>query len=252
MSPRWSSGSAAGTPGRCCAAAIRGEIVARLKAEREAAYAEAPIKVMSDAGPARRDRQPHPAGARRMAVIPVELAGRSYEVRVGSGLLADVRGPVRRRCCASARVPIVTDANVAAALAGDGRGLADRGRVRAALAGARARRRRQELGRARARGRLAAGRGSRARRPCPGARRRGDRRPDRVRRGDPQARLRLRPAADHAARAGRFERRRQDRDQQRAPARTSSARSTSRAWCWPTSTRSPPCPRARCARATPR
>jgi 3-dehydroquinate synthase len=47
-----------------------------------------------------------------MAVIPVELAGRSYEVRVGSGLLADVAkqcGTLLRK----ARVPIVTDSNVA-------------------------------------------------------------------------------------------------------------------------------------------
>jgi 3-dehydroquinate synthase len=47
-----------------------------------------------------------------MAVIPVELAGRSYEVRVGSGLLADAAGqsgPLLRK----ARVPVVTDANVA-------------------------------------------------------------------------------------------------------------------------------------------
>src|SRR5690606_10473412 len=77
---------------------------------------------------AQRSRQPHPEGTRRMAVIPVELAGRSYEVRVGSGLLADLPaqcGPLLRK----ARVPIVTDANVAAhwqapvaaALAGAGR-----------------------------------------------------------------------------------------------------------------------------------
>jgi 3-dehydroquinate synthase len=48
-----------------------------------------------------------------MAVIPVELAGRAYEVRVGGGLLADVArqcGPLLRK----ARVPVVTDANVAA------------------------------------------------------------------------------------------------------------------------------------------
>jgi 3-dehydroquinate synthase len=47
-----------------------------------------------------------------MAVIPVELAGRSYEVRVGSGLLADLP----RQCGAllrKQRVPIVTDSNVA-------------------------------------------------------------------------------------------------------------------------------------------
>ena len=48
-----------------------------------------------------------------MAVIPVELAGRSYEVRVGSGLLADLPaqcGMLLRKPV----VPIVTDTNVAA------------------------------------------------------------------------------------------------------------------------------------------
>ncbi len=47
-----------------------------------------------------------------MAVIPVQLAGRSYEVRVGPGLLGDVAtqcGPLLRKT----RVPIVTDENVA-------------------------------------------------------------------------------------------------------------------------------------------
>jgi 3-dehydroquinate synthase len=46
-----------------------------------------------------------------MAVIPVALAGRSYEVRVGSGLLPGLVaqcGPVLRKT----RVPIVTDTNV--------------------------------------------------------------------------------------------------------------------------------------------
>jgi len=46
-----------------------------------------------------------------MAVIPVALAGRSYEVRVGPGLLPDLAaqcGGLLRK----ARVPIVTDANV--------------------------------------------------------------------------------------------------------------------------------------------
>ena len=46
-------------------------------------------------------------------MIPVELGGRSYEVRVGSGLLADVAnqcGKLLRK----QRVPLVTDANVAA------------------------------------------------------------------------------------------------------------------------------------------
>jgi 3-dehydroquinate synthase len=46
-----------------------------------------------------------------MAVIPVDVAGRPYEVRVGAGLLAELvehcRGRLRKR-----QVPIVTDANV--------------------------------------------------------------------------------------------------------------------------------------------
>jgi 3-dehydroquinate synthase len=48
-----------------------------------------------------------------MALIPVELAGRSYEVRVGRGLLADVASeaaPFLRKT----RVPIVADANAKA------------------------------------------------------------------------------------------------------------------------------------------
>lgn len=47
-----------------------------------------------------------------MSVVTVQLAGRSYEVRVGSGLLADVAnqtGPMLRK----KRVPIVSDENVA-------------------------------------------------------------------------------------------------------------------------------------------
>jgi 3-dehydroquinate synthase len=49
-----------------------------------------------------------------MQTIPVDIAGRPYEVRVGQGLLADVA----RQCGARLRkpvVPIVTDANVHAA-----------------------------------------------------------------------------------------------------------------------------------------
>ena len=48
-----------------------------------------------------------------MAVIPVKLAGRGYQVRVGAGLLADLPAqcaPLLRK----PRAPIVTDANVAA------------------------------------------------------------------------------------------------------------------------------------------
>ena len=49
-----------------------------------------------------------------MAVIPVDIAGRPYEVRVGAGLLAELvdncRGRLRKR-----RVPVITDANVHAA-----------------------------------------------------------------------------------------------------------------------------------------
>jgi 3-dehydroquinate synthase len=49
-----------------------------------------------------------------MAVVPVDIAGRPYEVRVGAGLLAELvphcRGRLRKR-----PVPIVTDVNVHAA-----------------------------------------------------------------------------------------------------------------------------------------
>ena len=49
-----------------------------------------------------------------MAVIPVNIAGRPYDVRVGAGLLADLvehcRGKLRKR-----EVPIITDRNVHAA-----------------------------------------------------------------------------------------------------------------------------------------
>ena len=49
-----------------------------------------------------------------MAVIPVNIAGRPYEVRVGAGLLAELvphcRGRLRKR-----GVPVITDANVHAA-----------------------------------------------------------------------------------------------------------------------------------------
>lgn len=49
-----------------------------------------------------------------MAVIPVDVAGRPYEVRVGAGLIAELvpncRGRLRKR-----GVPVVTDANVHAA-----------------------------------------------------------------------------------------------------------------------------------------
>ncbi|MBT2134001.1 3-dehydroquinate synthase [Croceibacterium sp. LX-88] len=48
-----------------------------------------------------------------MAVIPVELAGRSYEVRVGGNLLADIVAQCGKLLRKS-RVPIVTDSNVAA------------------------------------------------------------------------------------------------------------------------------------------
>ena len=47
-----------------------------------------------------------------MAVIPVDLAGRSYEVRVGGELLADLPAQCGKLLRKS-RVPVVTDANVA-------------------------------------------------------------------------------------------------------------------------------------------
>ncbi len=70
----------------------------------------------------------------------------------------------------------------------------------------------------------------RAQRPRGRARRRRGRRSRRLRRRDRAARPRLRAGADHAAGAGRFLGRRQDRRSIRATARTWSARSTSRSW----------------------
>jgi 3-dehydroquinate synthase len=49
-----------------------------------------------------------------MQTIPVDIAGRPYEVRVGQGLLADLAGQCGARL-RKAVVPIVTDANVHAA-----------------------------------------------------------------------------------------------------------------------------------------
>ncbi len=49
-----------------------------------------------------------------MAVIPVDIAGRPYEVRVGRGLLADLPGHCGARL-RKIRVPIVTDTSVHAA-----------------------------------------------------------------------------------------------------------------------------------------
>ncbi|MCC6926081.1 3-dehydroquinate synthase [Novosphingobium sp.] len=46
-----------------------------------------------------------------MAVIPVDVAGRPYEVRVGTGLLANLVGECSGRL-RKRRVPVVTDANV--------------------------------------------------------------------------------------------------------------------------------------------
>ncbi len=49
-----------------------------------------------------------------MTIIPVDIAGRPYEVRIGTGLLGDVAGQCGARL-RKTRVPIVTDANVHAA-----------------------------------------------------------------------------------------------------------------------------------------
>lgn len=46
-----------------------------------------------------------------MAVIPVDIAGRPYEVHVGTGLLADLAGLAGTRL-RKRRVPVITDANV--------------------------------------------------------------------------------------------------------------------------------------------
>ena len=84
------------------------------------------------------------------------------------------------------------------------------------------------------------------------ARRRRGGRPRRLRRRHHPARPALRADPHHPAGAGRQLGRRQDRGEHRARARTWWARSTSRAWCWPTPRPSPPCRCANCAPATPR
>jgi 3-dehydroquinate synthase len=95
-----------------------------------------------------------------MQTIPVDIAGRPYEVRVGQGLLADLAGQCGARL-RKAVVPIVTDANVHAAwgaaveasLAGAGKTAA----WRILPAGEH-----QELGQSDRAGQLAAGAGGRA------------------------------------------------------------------------------------------
>jgi len=49
-----------------------------------------------------------------MTTIPVDIAGRPYEVRIGAGLLSDLAGQCGARL-RKPRVPIITDANVHAA-----------------------------------------------------------------------------------------------------------------------------------------
>ena len=82
----------------------------------------------------------------------------------------------------------------------------------------------------------AAGQARRPRQPADRAGRRRGRRPHGLCRQHPAARRRFRPGADDAARPGRQLGRRQDRHQHAATARTWSAPSISRAWCWPIST----------------
>ena len=52
-----------------------------------------------------------------MQIIPVDIAGHPYEVRVGHGLIADLAGQCGARL-RKATVPIITDANVHAAWGG--------------------------------------------------------------------------------------------------------------------------------------
>ena len=166
--------------------------------------------------------------------LPVALASSGYDMVVGDGLLPRA-GACSRRSLPQKRVVVVTDETVArAAPAGPaGRPGGDRRSPRApdrgpAGRGLEERRDLRRAGRPDARRRRGAADGG------AGAGRRRGRRPRRLRGGDHAARPALRADADDAAGAGGQQRRRQDRDQHARSARTWSAPSTSRAWCWPT------------------
>ena len=167
---------------------------------------------------ARRDRKACHDRAAAQPTRPIvstsRSATRSYDIVIGRGLLAVARR-AHRGAAAAAPVGIVTDDNVARPSP----------RRRRGVAGARpASRRRQRrssppgessksLRRASSRSARADRRAHRARRSRGGARRRRHRRSRRLRRRGGAARPRLRAGADHAAGAGRFLGRRQDRDQ---------------------------------------
>ena len=145
--------------------------------------------------------------------VRVDLGDRSYDVLIGSGLLAGATDAIVDRLGESTRAFIVTDDNVGARhLATIADPLAAAGRLRGSLsmpAGEATKSFEQLQDR---HGQAARGR-CRAWRLRHRPRRWRHRRPCRVCRGDPAARGALRSGSDQSAGPGRFFRRRQDRDQ---------------------------------------
>ena len=190
------------------------QVLADLAAVRNPIYAQAPIRIASDQAPhesavvailkaigwgTRHDRDPRVAGRPQLRRGDRARVARPRRRASGAARARAVDGDRQRRECRAASRDV----------AGRARRRRDRQRGDRAAAG----RRHQELDAARNADRPLARARRRARRSCHRARRRRDRRPGRVRLLDRQARLRLRPGADHLARASRQLGRRQDRDQ---------------------------------------
>ena len=145
--------------------------------------------------------------------VNVALGDRAYDIVIGRGLMAHARRADRQRCGrAQGRHRHRRERGAPSSARGGSRARARRHR-RAPRQRA-ARREHQELSRSsRASARRCSARADRARRSRRGARRRRGRRSRRLCRLGGAPRRRLRAGADHAAGAGRFLGRRQDRDQ---------------------------------------
>ena len=153
-----------------------------------------------------------PLRVRTARTVNVALGDRAYDIVIGRGVAASLGARIAA-LKPGARLAIVTDENVARAhLDAIEAQLAAAGMTRLAHRGS-ARRGIEELRLVRARLRCADRRQDRAQRPHRRVRRRRGRRSRRLRGGERAARPRFRAGADHAAGAGRFVRRRQDRDQ---------------------------------------
>ena len=226
--------------------------IAHLMAERYPVYAEADVTVMSRdvahetivneiiaalaeplglAAPAiARPPMTAPAATGEPTVVKVALGDRAYDIVIGRGLLAEL-GTRIAALKPGAAAAIVTDETVAARHLGATQAALDAAGIRVHADRRSARARRPRAGTCCEHVCDAAARcAHRAQRRRRRARRRRRRRSCGLCGGDPAPRPRRRAGADHAAGAGRFLGRRQDRRSIRATARTWSARSISRSW----------------------